>query len=160
MAVKIITKSITLLLGIFFVTASFATELPVAKDFAQDALLAKQKGIPILVFFAAPDCSYCEEVEELHLKPMFSSKKYAGKVIFRVVRVESVKQMRDFKGNLTSHEEFSSGKFVDFTPTIRMFRFDGKELSELYGFSTPDYYHYDLLETIHKSVAKLRRPKS
>ncbi len=160
MVVKTITKSVALLLGILIVTASFAAELPVAKNFSQDARLAKQKGIPILVFFAAPDCSYCEEVEELHLKPMISSKKYEGKVIFRVVRIESVKQMRDFNGRLTSHEKFSSDKFVNFTPTIRMFRYDGKELSELYGYSSPDYYHYDLLETIRKSVAKLRSPKS
>ena len=151
---------ISIILGVAFtlVPQAYADEqpLPVAKNLVEDARLAKKKNIPILVFFAAPDCPYCEEVEELYLKPMFNSKKYAGKVIFRVIRIDSVRRLRDFRGNLTSHDKFSSGLFVNFTPTIRLFRYDGKELTELYGYGSPDYYYYDLQETIRKSINKLR----
>jgi thioredoxin-related protein len=137
----------------------YADALPEARDFSRDAKVAKRKNIPILVFFATRDCPYCETVETLYLQPLYASKTYKGKVLFRVVRTESVTSLRDFNGKRTDHEDFASAQGVFFTPVIRLYNASGKELSELYGYTSPDYYSGELTNLIDKSIAKLALAK-
>lgn len=134
-----------------------ADALPEARDFSGDAKVAKKSNIPILVFFAAQGCSYCELVETLYLQPLFADKTYKGKILFRVVRTESGTNLKDFNGKKTNHEDFASAQGVSFTPVIRLYNARGKELTELYGYTSPDFYSWELTKTIDDSIAKLGR---
>lgn len=136
-----------------------ADTLPEARDFSGDAKVAKKNNIPILVFFATRGCPYCEEVETLYLQPLFADKTYKGKVLFRVVRTDSATSLKDFNGKRTNHEDFASAEGVSFTPVIRLYNASGKELTELYGYTTPDFYSWELTKAINDSIAKLALAK-
>ena len=136
-----------------------ADALPEARDLGRDAKVAKKNNIPILVFYATDGCPYCETVETLYLQPLFANKTYQGKVLFRVVRTESGTRLKDFNGKKTNHEDFASAQGVSFTPVIRLYNARGKELTELYGYTTPDYYSWELTKAIDDSIAKLKLAK-
>jgi thioredoxin-related protein len=141
------------------VPSLYADALPEARDFSGDAKVAKKNNIPILVFFATHGCPYCELVETLYLQPLFTDKTYQGKILFRVVRTESATSLKDFNGKRTNHEDFASAEGVSFTPVIRLYNASGKELTELYGYTSPDYYSRELTIAIDDSIAKLALAK-
>ena len=58
-----------------------AAGLPMATDLQSDSRLAQKQRLPLLVFFSASSCHYCEVVRSLYLGPMYTSGDYAGKVI-------------------------------------------------------------------------------
>lgn len=153
---------VVLLLGMAVGLSSLplrADQLPEARDFTLDAKIAKKKNLPILVFFYADFCEYCHEVRTLYLHPLSVSKAYRNKLLFRAVNTGAVTSLRDFQGKKTSHEGFASAEAVGFTPVIRIYDADGKELGELYGYTTPDFYSWELTKVINRSIAKLRAAK-
>lgn len=138
-------------------TPLFASALPVAEDFQADGQQSRRAGMPIMVFYATDSCPYCELVRELYLQPMYDSKAYSEKVLFRVVNIDSVEGVRDFSGRQLSHESLASEQGVSFVPVIRFYDSAGAELvPELFGYTSPDFYAGFLEESIAASVAKMR----
>ncbi len=152
-----ITAGLLLLFLALAAAASSAAELPLAKNLKKDARKAARAQTPILVFFAADSCPYCHQVEDLYLTPMYKSGDYDGKLLFRVVRIESANFLRDFNGKRVDHETFAENEGVVLTPVIRFYGPEGKELiPELIGYSTPDFYGDYLERAISDSISKLR----
>lgn len=148
---------VTALFFVLATAASSADELPLAKNLQKDARKAARAQTPILVFFAADSCPYCHEVEDLYLTPMYESGDYAGKLLFRVVRIESANFLRDFSGRRVDHETFAEDEGVALTPVIRFYGPAGDELTpELIGYTTPDFYGGYLEQAIADSISKLR----
>ena len=139
------------------VTPLFASTLPVAEDLQADGRLSRQAAMPIMVFYATDSCPYCELVRELYLQPMYNSKAYSEKVLFRVVKINSVEGVRDFSGRQLNHGSLASQQGVSFVPVIRFYDPAGSELvPELFGYTSPDFYAGFLEESIATSVAKMR----
>ncbi len=154
---KHIVTGLWLLFFALATAVSPADELPLAKNLQKDARKAARGQMPILVFFAADSCPYCHEVEDLYLTHMYESGDYAGKLLFRVVRIESANFLRDFNGRRIDHETFAEDEGVALTPVIRFYDPEGKELiPELIGYTTPDFYGDYLEQTISDSISKLR----
>lgn len=129
-----------------------AVGLPSAQDLVADSQLAQRQRLPILVFFSADSCAYCELVRELYLEPMYSSGEYKDKILFRVVHIESRNAMRDFHGRSTDHYHFAGEQGVSFTPIIRLYDFKGQQLTpELFGYTSPDFYAGYLEDAIERS---------
>jgi len=134
-----------------------AEPLPPARDLAADARLAAAERTPIMVFFASRYCPYCGEVEDLYLRPMQQRGEFARRVVLRVVIVESSEPLRDFAGELTRHETFARREAALFTPTIRFYGPDGKEVAPaLRGYSSADFYLAELESAIDVAVAALQ----
>jgi thioredoxin-related protein len=134
-----------------------AEPLPLARDLAADARLAALERTPIMVFFASRYCPYCGTVEDLYLRPMQQRGELARRVVLRMVVVESSEPLRDFAGALTRHEAFAQREAALFTPTIRFYGPDGKELAPaLRGYSSADYYLGELEAAIERAVAALQ----
>jgi thioredoxin-related protein len=134
-----------------------AAELPIVRDLERDVREAGRRGIPLLVFFAADSCPYCHEVEELYLEPMHMEGYYAGRLMMRVVRIESQYTMRDFTGDDTDHGSFAHNHGVFLTPVVRFYGPSGKELvPELIGYTTPDFYGGYLQDAIDQAIAALQ----
>jgi len=135
-----------------------AEPLPLARDLAADARRSAAEHTPIMVYFASRYCPYCGEVEALYLRPMQSRGDFERRVLLRVVIVESDDPLRDFTGEMTRHEAFARREAALFTPTIRFYGPDGKELAPaVRGYSSADYYLGELEQAIDAAVARLRR---
>ncbi len=134
-------------------------QLPEARDFAADAREARSQRLPILVFFAAGGCPYCQEVEELYLKPMQARGEDRGRYLLRVVHVDSARRLRDFDGRPTDHGSFAAREGIWLTPVIRFYGPDGRQLAPpLVGYSSPDFYAGYLEQGIENALTQLRRP--
>lgn len=134
-----------------------AEPLPLARDLAADARVAAAERTPIMVFFASRYCPYCTEVEDLYLRPMLGRGEFSRRVLLRMVVVESSEPMRDFTGGLTRHEAFARREAALFTPTIRFYGPDGRELAPaLRGYSSADFYSAELESAIDIAVGRLQ----
>ncbi len=158
------TQSITtvLLFGVLALGAlpAAAEPLPAARDFQQDARATGASPKPVLVFFTADYCPYCQQVEQLYLRPLHARGDYSGKILMRVVHTDSRRTLRDFDGRKTDHESFARREGGAFTPVVRLYAPDGRELAPaLRGYSSPDFYLGMLEQAIEISITQLR-PKT
>ncbi|MEN6585705.1 MAG: thioredoxin fold domain-containing protein [Sulfuricella sp.] len=132
-------------------------ELSFATDLTRDAEVAREKRLPILILFVAPNCAYCERVRHDFLLPMQRNPEYANKVIFRQLYLKSGKTLLDFAGKKTSHSQFAKQNQIKFTPTVKLFDADGNSLTEpLVGLTTPDFYGSYLDGAIDEALVKTR----
>jgi thioredoxin-related protein len=146
------------LFGLLFLFAGLvraAEALPPARDFVADARASGD--VPILVFFTSESCPYCRAVESLYLQPMQARGTYRGRLLIRTVEVGGAAPLTDFAGGRTTHGEFARRERVSFTPVIRLYGADGRELApQLLGYTTPDFYLGYLEQAIEQAIARAR----
>lgn len=131
--------------------------LTAVQDLAADAEQAGRTGAPILLFFASDSCPYCRQVEELYLEPMEQRRTYAGRLLIRVVHADSSRPLRDFNGLRIDQESFARREHARFTPTIKLYAPDGRELAPpLVGYTSPDFYAGQLEQAIDDAILRLR----
>jgi len=139
------------------VSAASVDNLPTAADFQRDAQVSKEQHIPIMVFYMADDCPYCEAVSELYLEPMHRNGLDKGRFILRTVKLDGSDYMRGFYGRKMRQEDFANQQGISFTPVIRIYDYRGFQLvPEIFGYQTPELYGGYLDSAIDKSIAKLR----
>ena len=154
---RLILRVMGLLTAVLLAYGVSASELPVAADLQGDGRQAHEEHLPVLVFFSAKSCPYCEQMRSLFLEPMYTSGDYAGKVIMREVQVESGRTLRDFKGKKVSHADFAHRNGVSLTPQIQFMDPTGKELvPALVGLTTPELFSGYLDESINAALARMR----
>lgn len=132
--------------------------LPMAVDLRSDAVLARNSGRTIMVFFATEYCGYCEIVSELYLRPMQQSGSHEDRILLRVVQTDNeAARLIGFDGKRTDHYNFASRNAASMTPTIKFYGPDGQELvPEIFGYSSPDYWGLYLEQSINQAVSLLR----
>lgn len=137
---------------------ALATEaLPPARDFVADARMSGNGAAPILVFFTSESCPYCREVENLYLRPMQERGTYRGQLLIRTVEVGGAAPLTDFAGRRTTHGGFARRERASFTPVIRFYGADGRELvPQILGYTTPDFYLGYLEQAIEQAIARAR----
>lgn len=127
-------------------------------DLQEDGQLSKQTQKPILILFSMQGCSYCEFVEEEHLKPMLRNKKYLSKVIIRRVMTDGYDDLTDFDGTKISSQDFSTRYGAYVTPTVVFLNHKGKELSKrILGVRNTEFYGGELDDGLELSVRRLRQ---
>lgn len=159
--IRTITTTLTGLLLLLTSTMVQAAgpHLQYASDLAQDAALARQKQVPILVLFSASYCSYCTIIREEFLEPMLKNAEYQNKVIIRVVSIDSGNALRDFDGNMIEPDTLAQMHNIYLTPTVKLFSPGGETLvPDLVGLTTVDYYGGYLDAAIDQSLSLLRNP--
>ena len=138
-------------------TARAAAALPGAVDFVADGVVARERRVPILLFFNRVGCPYCERALREYLGPMQRDPAYAGRVLFRQVEIDKAKRLVDFAGAATSHRDFASRYNIRLTPTIWFVDGEGRTLGDpLVGLPTIDFYGAYLDQRIDDSLARLR----
>lgn len=137
--------------------AGRAEELQYVEDFRAEAGESQTRGVPILVLFSTPGCSYCEQVREEFLLPTLRNAEYRDKVIIREIQVRSDRKLVDFSGKATSHRQFAKSQKVRLMPTVKLYDSQGRELTRpIIGLQNPDFYGGLLDEAIDKGLEKLR----
>ena len=135
---------------------SYASGLPVVKDFTAEAKDAKSRKVPILVLFMDETCGYCKTVSEDFLQPMQRDPEFDNKVILRQIESSSDGTLIDFDGTTTTYSKFSSKHNVRGVPNVMLFDSHGQMLTFLEGLTTVDFYYAFLLDAIDESLAKVK----
>ena len=148
------------ILACLWLSATWAVErgkLPMASDLSKQAKLAREKQIPILILFSAPDCDYCHRVREEVLIPTTYNAAYDDKVIMIEVESGNSSRMIDFDGHLISHADFSAKHRVGLSPTVKFFDAKGREVADpIIGLVTVDFFGGSMDKGIDKATAKIR----
>ena len=131
--------------------------LAAASDLASDGALAKERRVPVLLFFNRVGCPYCERALREFLKPMERDPANADRVLFRQVEIDKPTKLVDFKGEATTHRKFAQRYKIDLTPTIWFVDGEGRTLADpIVGLPTIDFYGAYLDQRIDDSLARLR----
>ena len=148
------------ILACLWLPATLAVErgkLQMASDLSKQAKMAREKQIPILILFSAPECGYCQRVRDEILIPTTYNAEYDDKVIMIEVESSNNARMIDFDGRAISQADFSAKHRVGFAPTVKFFDAKGREVAEpIIGLVTVDYYGGFMDQGIDKATAKIR----
>jgi thioredoxin-related protein len=110
-------------------------------DLRTESVLAKQKGLVLVIEFSADDCAYCRKLEELFLLPMQRNAEYDDKILMRMVSLSDFDSLIDFDGRSVTTNEFAAQYDVTLTPTLVFLNAAGVEMSEkLVGIWSEDFY--------------------
>lgn len=127
-------------------------EIVPAVDLEHDARMARNAGVPVVVFYSSPSCPYCVRVRDEFLVALQRQAGGPGAVIRRV-DVDSDAMARDFRGQAVAHSQFARSHGVGMVPTLGFYGWDGTELAEpIVGLLTPDFY----LAYVERAIAQAR----
>lgn len=137
--------------------AGAQSQLPVARNLAQEAESNAREGRALLVLFSQHGCAWCQRVRQEFLLPMSRNAGYRSRIAFVQVDVGSERELRDFRGQATTHAAFTRATGVRLYPTVMLFGPNGERLAEpLVGFTGSDFYGAHLDERIEVALKKLR----
>lgn len=148
------------LAGVAFAQSQSApkpVEVQLSVDLYQDAQLAKQKGVPLVVMFSQDGCVYCSIVREQFLKPMLRSGDYTNKAIIREVKIDSFDDVRDFDGKQVPSDELATMHRAYLTPTVVIFDSKGKPHHRILGITNEHYYGGELDDAIDNAYSHINR---
>lgn len=135
-------------------------DVPYSTSLKADAALAKSRGVPVLVMFSAPHCSYCERLLNEFLLPMQRNPEYAAKVLMRRVEVGGTQNLVDFNGKTTTQGDFAARHRIAVAPTVVVFDYQGKMTADpLVGLGPVDYYGGYLDAAIDTGLMKVLNKK-
>ena len=129
-----------------------------ATDLREEAALAREKQLVLVLEFSSEYCTYCHRLEELFLLPMQRNADYQDKVLIRYVSLDSFETLIDFDGRNIATDEFAARYGVSLTPTLLFLDADGVEMSEkLVGIWSEDFYGGFIDSRIEEARQRLSR---
>jgi len=132
-------------------------ELKSGTDLQADAKMAKDKQVPVLLFFSMEHCPFCTVVEEDFLKPILRNDEYDNKVIIRKVKIDASDFVNDFNGESREAGEFSDDYNVSMVPTVVLVDANGRMINPpIKGIRNTHYYSAELDDAIDASIHKIR----
>ena len=127
--------------------------LPTAQDLTQEVWTAFQAGQPLVVMVSLAGCSFCHTARQSYLLPLWR----AGAAVVQVDMRSSL-QLKDFQGQVTTHDELTRRWKVTKAPTLLFFGPGGRELAErMAGAYIPDFYGAYLDDRLAWAKNTLRR---
>ncbi len=119
-------------------------EVPLMSDLENveaDIEYMQEEQIPMLMFFHATYCTYCQTVDDEFLQPMARSEEYKGRLIIRRVEIDSPSPEIQWQGESWTPQEFARLHDVQLVPEVIYFAPDGRQVvDELKGVTVPDFY--------------------
>lgn len=148
---KTITKLLfALLLGPVIALASEPfTPLACTSDWQQEAKLAREKGVPILVVFSSDTCMPCEKLKNQLIEPMRSGGRLDNQVHVTEFDINRGGKVTDFDGERVRSRIFVNRYDVFATPTVLLLNYDGQVLTApLVGYDASTDYS----ERLHGAI--------
>lgn len=125
--------------------------LPMSQSLPDELAAALRVRQPLLVMASLEGCAYCRIARQSHLLPLHRS----GQPIVQI-DLRSHAQVRDFAGQLTTHDELTRRWKIAITPTLLFFGPGGRELAErMEGAYQPDFYGPYLEDRLEQSRKRL-----
>lgn len=138
-------------------TIEKAVKVQISTNLYQDAQLAQQKGVPLVVMFSQDGCIYCTIVREDFLKPMLISGEYENKAIIREMKIDSFEEVRNFDGKMIPVDQLATFYRAYLTPTVIVFDSTGKPHHRILGLVNEHYYSSELDAGIEKAYDYIHR---
>lgn len=127
--------------------------LPPARSLPDELALALRQGRPLVVMVSLEGCPFCRIARQSHLVPMH----HDGGVIVQV-DMRSAQAVRDFDGQMTTHDALVQRWRVPIAPTLLFLGPGGREVAErMEGAYQPDFYGPYLDERLEKARLTIRR---
>ncbi len=112
-----------------------------AQNLAAEARAARADGMPLLVFFSSPDCSYCTQARRDYLAPMQADPAWRGRLHVVEVDITAKTPLTDFDGARVSRADFARRRGVRLVPVLDFLGPRGEPLARpLIGFTLADFY--------------------
>lgn len=147
-----------ILFVLFYLTvnsAAFAessNHLLTTSDWSEEAGLAKNEGVPILVIFSSDDCFYCEQLMQQVINPMLDSGTLSQLAHVREFNIRRGGKVTDFDGDPIRSRIFVGRYGVFATPTVVLLDYNGNQLTpSIVGFDGIDQYPDHLAEALHNA---------
>ena len=155
--------TLVVILGGISIAAEPLQDIYTTEDFATEASLARQAGVPLMVVFSTDDCPYCVRLKNQVLRPLVQNGKLSKKVLLREFNIDIGGKVTDFDGERVRSRVFVSRYDIYATPTVVLVDYDGEPLATpIVGYNEPDAYTEQLNETIDSAtmtLAALRSPQ-
>lgn len=127
--------------------------LPPARSLPDELAQALHQGLPLVVMVSLEGCPYCRIARQSHLAPMHRE----GGVIVQV-DMRSAQVVRDFDGQMTTHDALVQRWRTPIAPTLLFFGPGGREVAErMEGAYQPDFYGPYLEGRLDKARLAIRR---
>jgi len=127
--------------------------LPATRSLPDELALALRQGLALVVMVSLEGCPFCRIARQSHLLPMHRE----GGVIVQV-DMRSTQMVRDFDGQITTHDALVQRWRVSIAPTLLFFGPGGREVAErMEGAYQPDFYGPYLDERLDKARLAIRR---
>ncbi len=111
-------------------------------DLPADLAWMKENDKPMMLFFHASYCGYCQKIDEEFLIPMRLDPDYQGRMIIRRVQIDSDDRFIGVDGNWKEPAAFADELDVRGVPYVLFFSPDGERIGEITGAAPGFYNHY------------------
>lgn len=151
----------SLILNVALLTFVFPVQadpnaVPRVDDLATVAAESRNSHSPILLFFTADDCGYCERLKHEVIIPVLLQGDLKQKVLVREFDLGRGGKITDFDGERVRSRIFVSRHNVFATPTVLFLDDKGNDLvAPLVGFSGEEDYLQRLEQSIRNALAAL-----
>ena len=136
---------------------SFAAEIPEVINLKTTAQTAVKSHKVQILYFSASYCSYCKQLNEEVIEPIFRNEDYLKTVIITEIMIDGSSSIVDFDGDSTDQETLESRYKIQATPTLVFVDQQGDEISSrLTGYQNKDFYWYYLDKSINKALSILK----
>jgi thioredoxin-related protein len=138
---KLAVLLLAMLASAVYAAREEAVEMITASDLRDEARIAREGDLVLVLEFSSEYCGYCRKLEAMFLLPMQRNADYDDKVLIRSVSLDSYETLTDFEGNFISTREFAARYQVSVTPTLVFLNSDGLEISDkLVGIWSEDFF--------------------
>ncbi len=127
---KSLFGSIILLIAFAAPVAGDSVSMIPASDLREEARMAREKNLVLVLEFSSQYCGFCRRLEELFLVPMQRNADYDRKVIIRKVSLDMYETLVDFDGREKPTSEFASRYGFSLISSPLLFRNSSVGVSE------------------------------
>lgn len=139
--------------------AESSVVVPEITDLTSIASRSAGEGVPVMMYFSATSCDYCERLEANILKPMIMSGEDRGRVIINKVMLDGYTTLRDFQGAKISTSDLASHYGVKVTPTLVFTDQKGRAVTRnLVGYNGSDFFSAYVDEAIDAAKQQVPSP--
>ncbi len=122
-----------------------------------DFAVMREKKIPMLIFFHASYCGYCNQVDDQFLIPMRMDPEFQGRLLIRRVKVDADTQYIGLDGKKHDYPYLANKLDVRGVPYILFLAPDGSRITSIQG-TAYDYYDYYLSKDINLATDCAKNP--
>ncbi|MEC9482041.1 MAG: thioredoxin family protein [Halomonas sp.] len=111
-------------------------------DLPADLAWMRKHDRPMMVFFHASYCGYCQKIDEEFIIPMRLDPQYRGRLIIRRVQIDGDQTFTGVDGTTQQPEAFADRLDVRGVPYVLFFAPNGERIGEITGTAPGFYNHY------------------
>jgi len=103
--------------------------LPAVDNLARDGKLALQRGVPLVILFSLPGCTYCETVRRNYLLPLSRGGKGVNGPLVREADMASTIPLSGIDGQASSGKALAKQYGIRVAPSVLLIDGSGRRLA-------------------------------